>query len=335
MDTTEITFVLPLEVTLKLGQQSLKLTPTEGINFTGMVDSTGESISFDLITSSQTDYSDRSGYDKDFLITLIIELETILDKFISAKKLAPLLDTASGPFLKYTNFSTAQHRSRRMALLTAVNIQGKSLEGIKRTKDVWILDPRMDPKFQIGPAVYKANDLDRGHMVRRQDPVWGTDALLANEDTFHYTNSCPQHKDLNQKDWNVLEDYILDAAKAETLNVSVFTGPVFGESDKPYRDILLPLQFWKIAVLIKSDGSPSASGYILSQEAMLKNLDEEGLIGDTGFTTYQTYQVSLKHIAELTNLSLDTLYQYDPLNTMQAFKSTSFVAIKSSKNIKL
>ncbi|NJN36355.1 MAG: hypothetical protein HC794_03975, partial [Nitrospiraceae bacterium] len=32
------------------------------------------------------------------------------------------------------------------------------------------------------------------------------------DDTFHYTNSAPQHEDLNQKDWVGLEDYILQAA---------------------------------------------------------------------------------------------------------------------------
>ena len=45
-----------------------------------------------------------------------------------------------------------------------------------------------------GPEFYVPTVFDRGHMVRRLDPVWGTEgpARLANADTHHYTNSCPQ-----------------------------------------------------------------------------------------------------------------------------------------------
>lgn len=84
--------------------------------------------------------------------------------------------------------------------MTAVNIDGEQLGSIKRENTKWILDPRMNEKFQTGPRVYAKNDLDRGHMVRRLDPVWGEHAEAANDDTFHFTNSTPQHKNLNQKE---------------------------------------------------------------------------------------------------------------------------------------
>ena len=44
------------------------------------------------------------------------------------------------------------------------------------------------PRSAYIPTVF-----DRGHMVRRLDPVWGKEraAVLANADTHHYTNSCP------------------------------------------------------------------------------------------------------------------------------------------------
>lgn len=333
MDATEIKVVLPLEITLRFGQPLPSPPFAEPAVPPASSEPVATTPSFESVLSSRTDYSTRSGYDPGFLKGLVIELATLLQNQLAADKLAPLLDAAQGPFLPYTHFSTAQHRIRRMPVLTAVNIRGKNFEQIKRTKDLWILDPRLDAKFQIGPEVYQANDLDRGHMVRRQDPDWGPDAILANEDTFHYTNSCPQHKDLNQKEWNVLEDYVLNAARQEALDVSVFTGPVFGENDRPYRGVLLPLQFWKIAVLIKSDGTPSASGFLLSQEAMLASLAGQEAIGDTGFTTYQTYQVSLQHIGELTGLNLGDLYAFDPLGTAKPFERSGFVVIKSAQDV--
>ncbi len=45
------------------------------------------------------------------------------------------------------------------------------------------------------------DDFDIGHHVRREDPVWGDTAEFAikcNDDTFHSTNACPQHKNFNQ-----------------------------------------------------------------------------------------------------------------------------------------
>jgi endonuclease G len=66
-------------------------------------------------------------------------------------------------------------------------------------------------------AVYRDNDLDRGHLVRRLDPAWGAsdaEARAANDDTFHFTNASPQHREFNagQTLWAGLEDYLLSQA---------------------------------------------------------------------------------------------------------------------------
>jgi endonuclease G len=45
-----------------------------------------------------------------------------------------------------------------------------------------------------------ARMLQKGHIVLRGDPAWGTDdeALGAENDTFHYTNTAPQLGFFNQ-----------------------------------------------------------------------------------------------------------------------------------------
>jgi endonuclease G len=89
--------------------------------------------------------------------------------------------------------------ARRMPLYSAVNIDGTQLRRIARSGDKWRFDPRIPTEAQVGDTVSKNNDMDRGHMTRRLDPVWGTPAVAehADADTFHFTNACPQHKDLN------------------------------------------------------------------------------------------------------------------------------------------
>jgi DNA/RNA endonuclease G (NUC1)/V8-like Glu-specific endopeptidase len=224
---------------------------------------------------------------------------------------------AAGPerfLLHYTHFSVAMNGERRMAFYSAANIDGNELRRIPRSGDRWEFDPRIAESLQTGDDVYRNNDLDRGHLTRRLDPVWGARdvAARANEDTFFFTNACPQHKDLNQKEWNDLEDYVLDNANTHDMKVSVFTGPVFGPDDKPYRGILLPGEFWKVVVMVREDtGKLSATGYLLSQQDMLTGFEFV-------FGRFRTYQVTLQEIERKTGLDLGPLKDFDPLSRARA-----------------
>ena len=150
-------------------------------------------------------------------------------------------------------------------------------------------------------------------MVRRLDPVWGDAAPAANEDTFHYTNSCPQHANLNQRTWNDLEDYILDNAGAHDLRVCVFTGPVLRDDDPLYRTIRIPREFWKVAALVNAaTGKLSATAYVLAQDEMIRDLPEEFVYG-----AYRTYQVQVAEIERRTGLRFGSLAQADPLANVE------------------
>ncbi|MEJ7724838.1 MAG: DNA/RNA non-specific endonuclease, partial [Ilumatobacteraceae bacterium] len=75
--------------------------------------------------------------------------------------------------LKYRNFSVVMSKSRRLPMVTAANINGQESRRLPRV-DVWSYDGRLDKKDQWGDELYADNPLDRGHMVRRADPVWGS-----------------------------------------------------------------------------------------------------------------------------------------------------------------
>ncbi len=208
-----------------------------------------------------------------------------------------------------------QSASRRLPLITAVNIDGAGSVRLKR-KGNWRLDGRLDKAHQIGNGLYASNPLDRGHMVRRRDPGWGPNAQEAEIDTFHYTNCAPQHEDLNQKEWLGLEDYVLEAVDTLDFRASVLTGPVFRDTDKRLKqgvgdpDVQIPEEFWKVVAMVDANtGKLSATGYVLSHGPMIRNLVESVFV----FGSYKTYQVRIALIAEQTGLDFGALTKADPL----------------------
>lgn len=253
-------------------------------------------------------YAGSNGYDADFLGQRV-ELPRIPPNL--KDDIAPLRD-GSGHELKYTNFSVVMNKARRLAFFTAVNIDGAQLQPLKRDSDKWYFDPRIERDAQMGPEVYSKNDLDRGHLVRRLDPVWGSRAVEANEDTFHFTNCSPQHKNLNQRTWQELEDYILRNTDVHNLRVTVFTGPVFRADDMLYRGkFQIPAEFWKVVVMVKQDGNLSATAYLQTQKNLIEDLE-------FAFGQYKTYQVPVSRVEALTGLDFGKLRQHDPLAHIEA-----------------
>jgi len=132
-----------------------------------MEESALEASPFEVLELGPDWYASCQGYDPGFLAQSI-ELPTLAAE--RQADVAPLLD-GSGHELKYTHFSVMMSRSRQLALFTAVNIDGQQLVAVKRSKDASYFDPRIERDYQMGPEVYKHPKLDRGHLVRRLDPV--------------------------------------------------------------------------------------------------------------------------------------------------------------------
>ena len=276
------------------------------------------------------DYDDRFGYEDDFLGPAA-EHRVPLPRLPAGADAADVKGAPAGArkVLRYTHFSLALSKSRRLPIYTAVNIDGEQLRNIPRKGDAWYFDPRVGKDFQAGNDIYARNDLDRGHMVRRLDPVWGStsEAKRANDDTFHFANACPQHKDLNQRTWNDLEDYILGNSGAHELKVCLFTGPVLEDDDPAYRGIQLPRQFWKVAVLVDSaSGKLSTTAYMLSQASMIKDITE------FVFGQYRTYQVPVARVEKLTGLRFGNVANFDPLKG-QPIDEALAVGARSSRVI--
>lgn len=266
------------------------------------------------------DLKNRVGYVDDFLSDFVVPWPTVGE---------PLTGDVQPKRLDYTHFSITMSRSRRLALYVGVNIDGAKHVDIVRSNDSWAYDGRLPTDAQVGEDLYAGNGLDRGHLVRRQDPNWGDDATTANLDTFHFTNCSPQMSGFNQKTWLELEDYILDNTQRWKARATVFSGPVFSDNDRVYRGVKIPQAFWKVVAYLSDDGKPSASAYMIDQRRELDQLD---LV----FGQLRTYQRSVIAIEQLTGIRFGQLADYDGFSNEERATGTRIEAlIRGPQDIRL
>jgi endonuclease G len=197
-------------------------------------------------------------------------------------------------------------------VFTATNIDGSAAVPIKRARNPWAFDPRIPRAVQVGAELYRDNDFDRGHLTRRLDPAWGPDAVEAEADTFFYTNATPQHLEFNQHLWERLESCLLDNSQTLGFSASVFTGPVFADTDRAHRGVAIPQSFWKVAVMVDADtGRLSATAYLLSQADLITGVEFV-------FGQFKTYQLPVADVERLTGLDFGKLRRADPLRARGA-----------------
>jgi endonuclease G len=251
------------------------------------------------------DYADREGYDPAFLGGQVA-LPDVQD---DGDVLRFELDGRELRELAYEHFSVVMSKSRRLCLYSAVNVDGSQTKKVKRSS--WRRDPRIGHDQQIDGACYgTAPRFSRGHMTRREDPVWGTaeSAARGNSDSMHVTNAVPQMQSFNAGIWLGLEDYALDHARADLMRISVFTGPVLRADDPIRFGVQIPTTFWKV-IAFEHDQTRAlcATGYTLAQDDFLR--DEEFVFGQ-----HRTTQVPLSVIEALAGVSFPAaLKRLDPL----------------------
>ena len=236
-------------------------------------------------------YSNRRGYDETFL-SVAVPMPGVVKKSLAA----PMRN--GDVAIPYEHFSVIMHKQRRLALLTACNVDGREKarrpdpsksytraalgEMNKGDIEMWVEEKRIDPAHQLPDRFFK-NDrksFDKGHIVRRDDVVWGrtyAQVKRANGDTFHVTNCSPQIAAFNQSskggEWGKLENMILKQTKNE--KIVIFAGPVFDDDkDKPFKGedadgeeliVKIPSRFWKIVVADGDEGLESF-GFLLKQD---------------------------------------------------------------------
>jgi endonuclease G len=269
-----------------------------------------EKLEISLIPPAPEDIETVAGYNPAFLGERIEAPQ--LDADLARD--AVLLDGSE--VIPYTHFSLTLSKKRRFPFWVAWNIDGGSLKKLNRNGIPFVKDSRLPAAAQVGNELYENNRLDRGHIARRADLLWGSlpEAKKANTDSFFYTNITPQMDDFNQSSknglWGKLEDAVFEDVNVDDLKVSVFGGPVFQDDDRTFRGVRIPREFWKV-IIFTEQGELKARAFLLTQ-----NLNQlEALELDE----FRVFQVTLGELEDRTHLRFPAaLHQADTLAVPEA-----------------
>jgi endonuclease G, mitochondrial len=296
---SSVTFTIPIRITVAVHAPSLAPSVAPATS--------GHDVDVPFTEGVVQDYRDREGYEQDFLgAGHEIPLPEVVRN--SAQVLEFEVDGHNDHVLRYQHFSVVMDRKRRMCFFSAANVDGKLSRKAERT--TWRIDPRIPKNLQIMYECYgNPPKFSRGHMTRREDPVWGTaaEAARGNSDSMHVTNVTPQMQSFNAPIWLGLEDYALQNARRDKVRISVITGPILRDNDPVRYGVKIPRAFWKVIAFIHDKTERlSATGYSISQVDHIR--EEEFVYG-----AYETYQQPLSWIEEKAGVSFGALTDLDPL----------------------
>jgi endonuclease G len=276
------------------------------------------------------------GYDPAFFSDTVIPLPKLTAA--QNRNRAPISGNTKSFELTYTHFSIVLHKKRRFAFFTACNIDGTQWKATAQKNEIFSFDKRIPAACQTGNELYElqkglhVNDFDKGHVVKFQDPQWGTASVArkAGADTMTFANCVPQHHTLNRGAWKSIEDYIVKQFTSRTGQdggkVTVLAGPVLLRNDPWYIEKVqalpfqIPVHFWKVVVYKNKSGRLSAVAFLLSQKAVLlkhgfvvekKKEIRAGTDFFLQFAKGEPYQISLAFLQQLTGyrFGLESLHQ--------------------------
>lgn len=267
-------------------------------------------------------YKKCTGYKNDFLGTGIKNITIPKPKKHLKNRIAKIIGS-NAYILKYHKFSVIFDSFHQMPFISAINIdgdEGKRTDFTKRN-DKWIRDRRISLSAQLDNDFYYKSGFDRGHMSRREDANWGdtaNEAKLNADLTCVYTNACPQVPALNRSNqkglWGKIEKIILEKGaikqNGKTGKITVFSGPIFSDTDPVLRAVSIPMSFYKIVIWLTDNHELKATAFILTQSELISSIDYEAIDIDQN-NEFKEYHCSIQHLEERTGLDFSEIQEFD------------------------
>lgn len=133
----------------------------------------------------------------------------------------------------------------------------------ERGDRMFCMDPDLGTR-QAKREDYYNSGWTKGHMIPASDVRWSSTGM---DETFYFTNVCPQSEVLNAGDWEYLERQVRKWAR-EYGSVYVVTGPIVGTGRYGKigeRNVTVPDAFFK-AVACTVDGRRQAIAFVMGND---------------------------------------------------------------------
>ena len=185
--------------------------------------------------------------------------------------------------LKREGYTVSYNTETRIPNWVAWRLTAGRLEGSAKRKDFDFADDTDVDEPRAKDEDYRSSGFDRGHMCPAGDNKWSSTAM---EQSFLFTNICPQAPNLNRGDWNEMEMACRKWAQRYG-EIYIVCGPILYRTKHQTigKDkITVPEAFFKVVLCMGEE--PKAIGFIY------KNADGNRPKGDYANSVDQVERIT-------------------------------------------
>ncbi|WP_294471639.1 DNA/RNA non-specific endonuclease [uncultured Bacteroides sp.] len=202
--------------------------------------------------------------------------------------------------IRHTGYTVSYNRDLKLPNWVSYELTRKETKGKEKRSNRFIADPLVKGAIATN-ADYTRSGYDKGHMAPAADMKWSPVAM---NESFYFSNMCPQHPQLNRRGWKKLEEKIRDWAVADSA-IIIICGPIIKNQSKTIgkNKVVVPQQFFKV-ILSPFVKPMRAIGFLFNNEQSVDPLS--------------AYVVTVDSIERLTNMDFFSLLPDEIENKIEA-----------------
>lgn len=161
--------------------------------------------------------------------------------------------------LKRTGYVASYNKTTLLPNWVAWHLTAARTEGSAKRSGVDFAEDTEVPEPRATDWDYYNSGYDRGHMCPAADNKWSNKAM---EESFLFTNMCPQNGNLNRGDWNEMEMACRKWAK-KYGDLYIVCGPILYKGKHKTigkNKVVVPEAFFK--VVLRTGDDPQAIGFV-------------------------------------------------------------------------
>lgn len=164
--------------------------------------------------------------------------------------------------VEHLGYTASFNTKWRISNWVAYELTKTETSGESKRNNRFTADPMIKGE-QATNADYTRSGYDRGHMAPAADMSWSRKAM---DESFYFTNICPQAPELNRGIWKSLEEKGRDWAVRDSA-IMIVCGPIVRKNDKTIgiNRVVVPSMFYKV-ILSPFGKKPKAIGFLFENK---------------------------------------------------------------------